>query len=172
MRIPPFDAERYITSVTSDIPGMKVKRIPKKRQLSSLRDIRKNPFKLPYLAVISSMPNDQKAKLVAASIMETALSKHMGNRNTFSRNPPLWHTLVGGFGDKLLDEKPSLLIISNITYTSSDHKIEKLRDLLETHHDIPRIVVMSGNDPVSFMNSRVHLAMNYGIFITTSYVLV
>lgn len=169
MRIPPYPADRHVTSITSELPDLKVKHIPKKRQITYLKEIRTNPFKLPYLAVISSDPNDLKAKLMAAVIMEAALAKHMSSTTTFSKNPPLWHTLIGGFDLKLADEKPSLLIISNVTSDSTPHKIEKLRDLLETHHDIPRIVIATGTDPVSLMNSRVRLALNYGIYITSHF---
>lgn len=170
LRIPPFDIDTHLTSISSELPGMRVKRIPKKRQQAYLNDVLRNPFRSPYLMVVCSMPNDQKAKLVAAVIMEKALSLHMKGK-TFSKNPPVWHTIASGFDNKILDEKPSMLVVSNVTADSTPFKIEKLRDLLETHHDIPRIVVCTGTDPVSFMNGRAYLAMNYSLFIRSNFII-
>jgi hypothetical protein len=57
------------------------------------------------------------------------------------------------------------LIISNINETSTPHKLEKVRDILEKYSECPRIVVMSGSDPLTFFGTKLFYQINAGILL-------
>ena len=82
---------------------------------------------------------------------------------------PLWHKVYGGYQDTLWDrhsdEKPSLLIISNVVDGAGNVKIEKTRDLLEMYSHIPRIVVMGGQDPLTFFGTKLYYPINAGLYL-------
>ena len=68
--------------------------------------------------------------------------------------------LTGGFENKSLNAEPSLLVITGLTPNSTPVKLEKARDLLEKHSNIPRIVVMAGEDPITFFMTRLYYSVN------------
>jgi hypothetical protein len=79
--------------------------------------------------------------------------------------------LTGGWHDRLrdgADDQPSMLILSNVTVTSTNAKLEKLRDLLEMYAHIPRVVVVTGEDPLSFANTKLFLPVNHVLHLTTA----
>jgi len=114
----------------------------------------------PYIMVIASNPNDQRARLLAAHMMGLAFKLR---RPGFE--PPLWHWVNGSFADKLRDKpaefRPSMLVLSNLVVDSTAVKFEKVRDLLTQYSNIPRIVVCSGCDPLTIANSKLHMAIQY-----------
>ena len=67
-------------------------------------------------------------------------------------------------------EKPSLLVLSNVPSNSTNVKLEKLRDILESYSSVPRIVVTTGEDPITFFNQKLFLPLNYACYLTTSLV--
>lgn len=175
LRLRPFNVNHHVLTIKSDVEGLKMRRIPKSRQIAHLNDVCNKPFANPYIMVVASMPNDAKAKLTAAAIMERAVTDHIRGKQgklTYSRSLPLWHTLTGSFADELRDsreESPSLLILSNVSTDSSNVKIEKLRDILEKFNSTPRIVVLTGSDPITFVNTRLRVAINYCLYLSTSH---
>ncbi len=174
LRMRPFDLEHHLVSIDSQVDGIKTRRVLKKTQLAHFDRFMEHPFALPQIVAVSSFPNDGKAKMLAAYMMQRAYKAHISGkfRLTRSRHLPIWHTLHGGYYDNLRDgrseEKPSLLVLSNITQDSTQVKFEKLRDLLEMYNDIPRIIVMTSNDPLTIANTRLFMPINTALYLATA----
>jgi len=183
LRTKPFQLPGYITPITSGVEGRKPVRVNKDKQLLYYKRIFVEPFKKPYIYCISGATNDSQAKLVALRLMIQALSIHNQvresngdeephplNETLSGRDLPLWHTLLGGFGDKLRDTKakPSLLVLSNVTVNSTQTKLEKLRDILELYGEIPRIVVTTGTDPISFFRRQLFYPLHFSAYLTVN----
>lgn len=64
---------------------------------------------------------------------------------------------MGNFQNPALQDEPTLLIMTNLTPRSSNVKYEKVRDLIERHSTIPKIIVIAGEDPISFAATRLHV---------------
>lgn len=111
---------------------------------------------LPMVYAVSGNPDDQKAKLFAAFLVNAHIQA-MGLKANV-----LWHVMYGGFDNKLLREydeidgksSPSMLVISNLTPNAPGVKLDKTRDLLQRFTDIPVVIVIAGEDPLSFMATR------------------
>ena len=152
--------DESVQPILADLSKTKVRKVSAAKQLKTFEKIQENPLRGSYLYVISSYPSDLRAKQVALSIMANATrqfyERKTSNRTLLKKSPPVWHNVLGGFRDSLLDRdaltaQPSMLILSNVTEDASQHKLEKLRDILVTYESIPVIVVTSAIDPVSFM---------------------
>jgi hypothetical protein len=121
---------------------------------------------------ISGNPDDTKAKLFAAYLVNIHLEK-LGHRANV-----VWHTLYGGFDNSLLREydpidgkaDPTLLVISNLTPASTNVKLEKARDLLQRFVNIPRLVICAGEDPLSFLTTRLYSEVNALAYFSESLV--
>lgn len=132
-------------------------RVQNQSLLSYLEDVRE-----PIVYGVSGNPDDAKAKYFAAYLVAAHLEKLGSKANV------VWHTLYGGFNNPLLTEydpvdgkaDPTLLVLSNLTPASTNVKLEKARDLLERFSDIPRIVVIAGEDPLSFLTTRLYSPIN------------
>lgn len=149
--------------------GLRPVEVSIKKQLKVLRTLHENPLESYRCVGIASYPSDLMAKRIAIWLFERALSIHQKRAATqsVSRTPPLWHTVYGGYVDKLRDgdERPSQLVISNVTMESTAYKVEKVRDLLEKYHDIPRIVVLGGSDPLTFFRQRLSYPIDAAIYV-------
>lgn len=121
---------------------------------------------------VSGNPHDGKAKLFAAYLVDQHI-KHRGRGSHV-----VWHTVYEGFDNKLLREydevdgksPPTLLVLTNITPNASSTRLGKVRDLLERFSDIPRIVVMAGEDPLSFFTTRLYYKINALAYFSESLV--
>lgn len=172
-RTRPFETDQHLVTIVSEIEGMKTRKVLKKAQIESLHKVMEKPFGAPYLMAISSSPNDGKAKMLAAFIMQQALKAHLSGkfRATRGKALPLWHMVNGSFQDRLRDqseERPSLLVLSNITEQSTNVKFEKVRDLLEMFSDIPRIIVCTPTDPLTLVNRRIYMPLNHAFMLATA----
>lgn len=176
LRLRPFDLQNHVISIVSEVEGLKTRKLPKQQQLEQFQALCERPFSKPYVYIISSSPNDGKAKQVAAAIMDCATTHQLKNhfpRSTRGRQSPLWHFVTGNFPDRLRDsagavDNPSMLILSNITRDSTPVKLEKVRDLLEIYNHIPRLVVVTGEDPVTFANTRLLVQAHHALMIATA----
>lgn len=171
LRSRPFDLYQQTISINSELDGLKPRRIKKQKQIDAFVDLCNNPFGKPSITIIASTPNDLRAKMAAAYLMERALKLQLkGNAaHTKGRELPLWHTINGSFQDKIRDgsqTRPSMIVIGTMTRDSSNVKGEKLRDLLEHFNNIPRVVVVAGIDPISFANSKLFMAANYVLYLS------
>lgn len=154
-----FRLEDYLTNYTSTLEGLKPLPVKKEQQFNHFREMMLDPVHAPYIACISSSPNDLRAKILASSIMQQCIKQGI---------EPYWHTVIGGYKDELRDNiqywrrKLGLLIITNFTPDSTDAKYEKVRDLIEIYNDIPRIIVTAQAEPFSFFNAM-GIPLHYGI---------
>ncbi|QZE58725.1 hypothetical protein pEaSNUABM28_00168 [Erwinia phage pEa_SNUABM_28] len=150
-------------------PYFKGKVVSKTKQLTHLAKMIQNPFSFdPRITVISSFPNDYRAKMAALSIFNAAVED-----SEATALKPRWVTLYGDRFDyeQLKQKRPSLLVLTNVTMDSTSYKIERLRDILEMFPKIPRIVVTGGGpDPLELFTKRIHLQAHTGISIGPAHV--
>ncbi len=108
---------------------------------------------VPMIYGISGNPDDSKAKYFAAYLIAAHLKARGSEAN------PVWATMYGGFDNPYMNDdraSPTLLVISNLTPNSTTLKLEKARDLIEKFSDIPRLVICAGQDPLSFLTTRLY----------------
>lgn len=166
-----FEFDVAAVRIKPDIPGIVVRGISVKKQARHLATLFRNPLRGHPIIGIGSFPSDLRARMLALNIMERAIAvQDMAKRGRLAiRDYPLWHKVYGGLGDPLRDkglpDNPSMLIISNVDIDSTAFKIEKVRDILEKNTHIPRVVVVSGSDPMTFFARKLHLPMDYGFYI-------
>ena len=119
-----------VANFTSEVEGLKPKRVTKDKQIASIDKILKNPFYAPYIMCISSNPNDLRAKQLAAFIMSKAIAFQQkgGVKRLEMKDLPLWHTVTSGFNNPLIQSpnKTSMLILSNVPKDSTNFKLEAL----------------------------------------------
>jgi hypothetical protein len=135
--------------------------IDSQAQDDSLSNFMKNP-ELPVIYGVCGNPDESKARLFAAHLVNLHC-RHLGNRAK-----PVWNVQYGGYENKLLKDysgidssyEPSILILSNLAVNSTQQKLEKARDLLQRFSGVPRIVVAAGEDPISFLSSRLYVECN------------
>jgi len=173
-----FALDNAITSFTSEVEGLKPKRLSTSIQHEYIEKVLANPFHSPYTMCICGKPNDNLAKMLATFILNKAnkhylqaIHKEQSSRAKAlrQRTHPLWHNVTGSFQDDLRDKKheqrPAMLVMSNITKESSAIKKEKVRDLLEIYSSIPIILVVAGIDPITFFNAHLMHSLNYAVLL-------
>lgn len=178
-RQPPFDPRHHTLSVRSENEGYRTRLVKKAVQLKHLEALLANPFGgNNYLYVIASNPSDAKAKLTAAAILERALVLHDKKEAPRGRSYPKWHRVYGNYTDDLRDQKkhgadhlvaPSLLVLSNVMIDSTPAKLELVRDLLDMYDDTPRILVVTGSDPLTFVDRRLRMRISYCLNLSTAH---
>ena len=163
-----FDVLSNIVKYETDIPGVLSKVVSIPKQIRVIESLNENPIRAQYAIGINSFPSDQIAKHLAIHIMDRATQAWM-KRHKPGRTMPVWHRVFGGLSDPLRDKDPgdipSLLVISNVNDGSSAYKLEKVRDLLEKYSHVPRIVVTSSRDPITFFATKLHYPINAGIHL-------
>lgn len=163
-----FDVVPNLVKYETELARMPSRTVGTAKQLKALSSVCENPLRSSYVLGISSFPTDALAKYLAIHIFDLAMQSWV-RRHKPGRVMPLWHRVFGGFNDPLRDkpieETPSLLVLSNINEASSSYKIEKVRDILEKYSHIPRIVVMSGMDPLTFFATKLYYPINAGILV-------
>lgn len=168
-----FNIEDSLVRIRPDIKWLPedfvIKSISVRKQALNLEKVLNNPLRGNYIAAIGSYPSDSRAKLVAANIMNQAMSQQMKGVHR-GRAYPLWHKVFGGRFDPIRDSREhehlSMIVLSNVSHDSTPDKLEKLRDLLEKFDSIPRIVVVNGGDPVTFFAEKVRMPLNYAFYIS------
>ncbi len=116
---------------------------------------------------VGSFATDERARHFAVQVMANVIKRQQKSLRT--KGYPLWHRVYGGFKDELRDRKPdpipSLIILSNITPQCTNVKLEKIRDILEKYDSVPRIVVCTGVDPITFFGNYLHYPMRGSIWL-------
>ncbi len=161
-----FELESALIPVSSQIPYLKKSTVSEVKQLASAEKILQDPTKGHPIVMINSLPTDTRAKLFGLNLMYRAI---LVNEEERARNPrvpktsPLWVTLYNHTFDiqKFRQQRPSMLVISNVNIQSSNNKLDKLRDMLEFYADIPRYLIVGGTDPFEFMYTKLFLSMNH-----------
>ena len=118
---------------------------------------------VPMIMGISGSPDDSKAKYMAAFLVDMHVKRLKSQAN------PWWAPLYGGFDNPYLNvdkSPPTMLVITNLTNNSTNVKLEKARDLIEAYPDIPRLVVIAGIDPISFLAAKLHVPINGLIYLS------
>lgn len=107
------------------------------------------PFSSDYVVAISSTPTDKQAMTMASEIFKSALEEEKPGRRTICMNSSYreWWDKKGKIG---------LLMIWNITADSTPFRLERVRDMLTTYSDIPRIVVVGGTDGLTFFDTKLY----------------
>lgn len=163
-----IDAQTCLVKYEVEIPRMPTKVVSPAKQLKALLSINASPIRSNYVLGISSFPTDALAKYLAIHLFNKACLEWQV-RHKPGRCLPLWHRIFGGFNDSLRDkpieETPSLLVLSNLNEASSSYKIEKVRDILEKYSHVPRIVVLSGSDPITFFSQKLYYPINAGLLL-------
>jgi len=119
-------------------------------QQESLNRFLENPM-APLAYGVGSEPDDARAKMFAAWLVQAYLDQVHASYSTV-----LWARLDSGFENRFLQEEPSLLVLTGLSPNSTAVKLEKARDLLEKNTHIPRIVVVAGEDPITFFKTRLY----------------
>lgn len=133
-------------------------------QIESFKEIWNNPISdPPYIYTISSIPNELQGQMLALKILLRAVK-------FLKYKEAKWHPVYGGYRkDDLIDNEKDIdigfLVLTNVVENSTVNKIEKLRDILTLYSNIPRIIVTSGIDPVSFMSEKIKMPTQYVAYI-------
>lgn len=169
----PFNLDDALESITPHVPSWLPEDfiVPKtsvKRQVAACYKMLNNPLHGSPIICIGSMVTDERAKFLAMSFMDAAIDQmRMGAQK--GKRLPLWHRVLGNYQDPIRDAKErtnySMLVLTNVGPDSTNVKIEKVRDILEIHDNIPRIVVVNGSDPVSFFADKLRMPLHYAFFL-------
>lgn len=152
------------TSFTSNIEGLKPKAFNQSRQIEWFDEFLEEPFR-PMNYCLVSAPNDGLAKMLAAFMMQHALA-----HNSSKVALPLWVDLLGGFENRIVEQKvnASLLVLNNVGTNSTQPKLEKLRDIIETYSQVPKIVIAHGCDPYQFFCRHLGSPIHALAYLTTN----
>lgn len=148
---PPFNFNPLDFGVGGD--RIKEKVFDSEVQVKSLDRFLENP-EYPSVYGVASAPSDQRAKYFAAFLVQNFLESAPLNATV------RWDSLYGSFDNPGMSTEPSLLVITGLTPNSTPVKLEKARDLLEKHSGIPRIVVIAGEDPITFFMTKLFYRVN------------
>lgn len=162
----PFDFKP--SSFTAQVEGLKPRLFKSKKQLVWFEEFMDDPFQSKSYCLVSA-PNDSQAKLLAAFMMQHAVSR--GSRQNAL---PLWHDLTGGFNNPMLNDKnyknqnASMLVLNNVGTTSTQPKLEKLRDILEIYTEVPKVVIATGCCPYTFFTKYLYLPIHALAYMTST----
>lgn len=153
----PFELEEYVPAFQSNSPYIQPVRVSKNKQLDFFDKVYDNPYFGPYTMCIGAAPYDNKALMLAANIFEVAIKQ--------SRTAPKWITSYSVDMRTDMQDRPPLLVLSNLFTDSNNFRIQTVRDFLVKYAKIPKIVVVSGEDPISFMYGRLNSHITGCVFI-------
>lgn len=137
------------TAFTVESPRLEQRIIEASVQEASLAAFTANPRRaMTY--VVAGNPDDKDAKYFAAYLTQLHIQALGINAE------PRWESMTGVFDNPAMKENPTMLVVTNLTPRSSNLKFEKTRDLLERHAAIPKVLVVAGEDPISFAATRLY----------------
>ncbi|AXG66880.1 DNA polymerase [Dickeya phage vB_DsoM_JA29] len=158
-----YDLMEAVQDFKTISPYFKTKLVSKRKQLNLAAKLLDTPLEAQGIHVVSSFPNDTRAKIFALHAFRNA---YMDSISVTRK--PRWVTL---YGDKLdyervRNHRPNFLVITNVVVDSTQYKMERLRDLLSMFSDIPRVVVTGGTiDPTEMFNNRLFLECDSALSI-------
>ena len=169
-RNPPFKLDPPAFSPSSEKLARRI--IEPETQIESHRRWVNGPHDHPLLKHgiygVGAEPSDDSALYFAAHLVHTWLT---------ATDRPISdiHWLSFGsepdfkLGDSILQghRNCDLLVLSNLTPNSSAFRLQRARDLLAVTRSYPAIVVIAGEDPISFFASRLYAPIN-ALFFQTS----
>lgn len=128
-------------------------------QARSLQDFAENT-RAPIVYCISGTPDDARARYFAAYLTHLHLEQVKQAR-------PVWTPVYSGGRQEPDPLEPTLLTIYNVAANSTAFKLDRVRDLLTQYDYIPRLLVVAGEDPISFMRARLYHAVQAIQFFPT-----
>jgi hypothetical protein len=158
--IPQYDSLEVEAQNISFKQGSRARTIPAQIQMDGLKKFG-GQLNGPYTFCVSSPTHDGYAKFIGSWWFLRWLEANKDGR-------PIWHSINGSYYDHLRDRKPVAtgLIISGVIKGSSSIKQEKLRDILDQYHGIPKVVLTSDEDPLTFFD-RIKYPLNSCIWLGT-----
>ena len=151
---PPFDF--FPVGFSIKVRGENDLLYPKSIQEAGLKKFLSYPFGGQNY-VLTSFLDDSKPLYMAAFLVQAHLSA--GGTN------PVWVSMTSSYRDDLdAVNKPSMLVLSNLTSESSPVRLEKCRDLTFRYYDVPKIIVGCGLDPIHFGGTKLHIAVNKMVY--------
>lgn len=132
-----FDVPSSITPITYERNGKE--RVLAKRiqceMYEELWDFKPSKDVAPIFC-ISSPIHDRPSVRVGVNLMSHFLD---------NKYQAAWHTMYGGYNQNTIKRyKTDVLFITNVVRSSTNHKIELLRDLLYLNNDCLRIIITAG----------------------------
>lgn len=134
---------------------LKEKIISEQVQMRSLSRFLKDPSAAVIYGVGGT--DELTAKYFAAYLVQEHI-KAMGAKANVR-----WITLYGDYANPHIRDDiaaPSMLVITNLCPNSTNVKLEKARDIIEFYPDVPRVIVVAGQDPMTFLVTRLFLPIN------------
>lgn len=121
-------------------------------QAKSLERWNKDP-KAAMNYIVAGSTHDEKAKYFAAHLVDIHRQRLGINADV------VWEPVFNGYENKLLqrDSTPSLIVLTNLGTKSNYLKYDKARDVIERFGSVPKIIVVAGEDPISFAATRLHV---------------
>jgi hypothetical protein len=162
---PPFKFDPHPFALQS--PRLQEKIYDPSVQTDSYQRFLDSPFE-PIVYGVASAPDEIKAKLFAAHLVYKFI------KATTPLNSILWVTsslsVSNGNIKTAFDKRPSLLVITGLTPNNTNYKLDLVHELVEHHSNIPRILVIAGEDPITFIYERLHLPVNSVFFSSAAVV--
>jgi len=111
-----------------------------------------NP-KAPMTYIVAGSPDDEVAKYFAAYLVDVHRQRLGVNSDV------VWEPVFNGYDNPILKSvtQPSLIVLSNLSVKSNHLKYDKAKDVIERFATIPKIVIVAGEDPISFAAQRLHV---------------
>lgn len=128
-------------------------------QAQCLRDFADEPT-APIVYCISGTPDDARAKYFAAFLTQLHMQK-------VQRARPIWTPVYSNGRQDPDPLEPSLVAIYNLATNSTPYKLDRTRDLLTRYDYVPRLLIVSGEDPISFMRTKLYHAVQAIQFFPT-----
>lgn len=151
--VQPFEFDARSFTPSTDLLNPKI--YSRKVQEQSLSAFIRKPNRAQTY-ICSSLPDDSHASLFAAFLVEQHI-KHVTNNNV------VWEQLSSFHSSELsLDSsfKPTMIVISTCYDDMSQYRIERVRDIIHSFYDVPKVVVASGIDPISLAVHKLHLPVH------------
>lgn len=120
-------------------------------QTESLERFETNP-RLPMTYIVAGNPDDTDARYFAGYLAQLHMNAMGMNADV------IWSPIIGTFDNPIVkQEAVTMIVLMNLTPRSSNLKFEKVRDIIEAHPKIPKVIVVAGEDPMSFAATRLHV---------------
>ena len=116
-------------------------------QVVSLAGYLKNPLS-PIVYGVSSQSNPSTALYFAAYLVQRFCEL------THASNYVQWIRPSDVIDGNVVRNSPSLIVISGLTPNTPSYRLDKVFQLLDEWDNIPRIVVMTGEDPITYFATR------------------
>jgi hypothetical protein len=127
------------------LPQFKQMLISDGSQTAGLKNFIEDPVS-PQLYFVSGEFDDLESRYFAVYLVVQHLKRNPNAR-------VLWHHLKNRAITASMienDTPASMLVLTGVYATMSPYRLEHVRDLLDTYEGVPRVVVASGEDPITF----------------------